>query len=82
MIVFLEAKEKTYLVHVTSFVNSNSHFYLCQKAQIRVLKTVKVFIIILKVYISFANVFFDNLTGEILEYIEIKNYAINLIEVQ
>lgn len=76
----LDPNDKTFVVYIVFFVITSTNINLSYKAQIALLIQNKAFTIILSEYGDFANMFFFNLVAELLEYIGIKDYLINLIE--
>lgn len=68
-----------YIAFLASF-DLGLKIYPFSRAQIAFLKTDKTPISIFSNYADFAGVFFKNLAAKLLEYIKIKNHAIDLIK--
>lgn len=72
-------KDKTFVVHVTSFASTNDVHFSC-RAQIAFLKVDEASIIISSEYFDFVDIFSLELIAELLGHMRINNHTINLID--
>ena len=77
--MLLNSKNKTFMIYIVSILESiKMKIYPLQKTLIALLKTEK--INIYRKYFDFANVFLSYNIVELLEYTNIKDYLIDLID--
>ena len=77
--MLLNSKNKTFVIYIVSILESiKIKIYPLQKTLIALLKTEK--INIYRKYFDFANIFSSNDVVELLEYTNIKDYLIDLID--
>lgn len=77
--IALDLRDEIFIVLVAFVANSDST-YLSQRVQIVSLKKDKVFALDLPKYFDFTNIFFLVLVAELLKYIGINNYIIELLD--
>lgn len=74
-------EHRAFIVHVAALsVDSSDEIYPSKRAQIAYLEVDEVFIKVSNEYAEFANVFLLKLAAELLEHMEINNYAIELVD--
>lgn len=81
VIAVFNPKYEVFIVYIAALsIDSGDEVYPSRRAQIVHLKTDEAFFKVFSKYIDFTDVFFPKLATELLEYIRINNYAIELVD--
>lgn len=81
VITIFNFEDETFMVHVASISLDQDIYFFC-KAQLVLLFTVKIFIVIFSKYIDFIDIFFPELIVKLLKYTKMKIQPIDLIDDQ